>query len=275
MENWSLQMALHDNLQNCEFLVVNHDISGRSRLHTHQFVEIEYVLRGSVVQTINGVDYNVQRGDIIYLNVGDCHVYRKVTPDTQVDIVNIMFMTNQLFKGMDDYDVFRSVPANIIHPQNADRVEIENLIMMIDQEYNTCDRFTDAILKNLALALVSILIRHSTSNHERKYSKEFERIINFVDNDFSSACLEKTAAKFGYNSSYFSRFFEKNMGVNFSSYVAEKKINMSKDLLINTKDPIDVISYNCGFNSQSAFYRMFQKRTGMTPKKYRQLNKNS
>ena len=64
------------------------------------------------------------------------------------------------------------------------------------------------------------------------------------------------------------------MGVNFSSYVADKKINLSKDLLVNTKDPIDVISYKCGFNSQSAFYRMFQKKTGMTPKKYRQLNKN-
>ncbi len=274
MENWSLQMALHDNAQNCEYLVVNHDRSGRSQLHSHQFVEIEYVLRGSLVQTINGVEYNVQRGDIIYLNVGDCHEFKKASPDTEVDVVNIMFMSNQLFKGMDGFDAAHPTPGNIIRPQNADRIEIENLIMMIDQEYNTYDRFTDIILKNLALALVSILIRHSIGNHERKYSKEFERIINFVDNDFSSACLEKTAAKFGYNSSYFSRFFEKNMGINFSTYVAEKKINLSKDLLINTKDPIDVISYKCGFNSQSAFYRMFQKRTGMTPKKYRQLNKN-
>ncbi len=274
MDNWSLQMALHDNSQNREFLVVNHDRTGHSQLHSHQFVEIEYVMRGSLVQTINGVEHTVQRGDIIYLNVGDYHEFRKATPDTEVDVVNIMFMSNQLFKGLDGFDATQTALGNIIRPQNADRIEIENLIMMIDQEYNACDRFTEIILKNLALALVSILIRHSIGNHERKYSKEFERIINFVDNDFSGACLEKTAAKFGYNSSYFSRFFEKNMGVNFSSYVAEKKINLSKDLLINTKDPIDVISYKCGFNSQSAFYRMFQKRTGMTPKKYRQLNKN-
>lgn len=274
MENWSLQMALHDSSQNCEFLVVNHDKTGRSHLHSHQFIEIEYIMRGSLIQTINGEEHTVQRGDIIYLNVGDCHEFRKATPDTEVEVVNIMFMSNQLFKGVEGFDVTQSAPGNIIRPQNADRIEIENLIMMIDQEYNTYDRFTEIILKNLALSLVSILIRHSIGNHERKYSKEFERIINFVDNDFSSACLEKTAAKFGYNSSYFSRFFEKNMGVNFSSYVAEKKINLSKDLLINTKDPIDVISYKCGFNSQSAFYRMFQKRTGMTPKKYRQLNKN-
>ncbi|MBR3594207.1 MAG: helix-turn-helix domain-containing protein [Clostridia bacterium] len=272
MENWSLQMALHDNSQNCEFLVVNHDRSGRSQLHSHQFVEIEYVLRGSLIQIINGVEYHVQRGDIIYLNVGDCHEFKKASPDSDVDVVNIMFMTNQFFKGVDAFET-APAPGNIIRPQNADRIEIENLIMMIDQEYNTCDRFTELILKNLVMSLVCILIRHSIGGHERKYSKEFERIINFVDNDFSSACLEKTAAKFGYNSSYFSRFFEKNMGINFSSYVAEKKINLSKDLLVNTKDPIDVISYKCGFNSQSAFYRMFQKRTGMTPKKYRQLNK--
>ena len=194
MEDWSLQMALHDNSRNCEFLVVNHDTTGRSRLHSHQFVEIEYLLRGSLVQVINGVEYNVQRGDIVYLNIGDCHEFRKASPDSEVDVVNIMFMTNQLFKETDTLEI---APGNIIRPQNADRIEIENLIMMIDQEYNTCDRFTDIILKNLTISLVSILIRHSIGNHERKYSKEFERIIDFVDNDFSSACLEKTAAQFG------------------------------------------------------------------------------
>ncbi len=274
MVNWSLQMALHDNAKNCEFLVINHDRSTTLPAHTHQFVEIEYVLRGPMIQVINGVEHTVQRGDIIYLNVGDSHELKRVTPDSEAEVLNIMFLTNQLFKGVESFDYSNLPQGGIIRLQNSDRVEIENLIMMIEQEYNTYDRFTEIILKNLTLALVSILIRHSSDNQERKYNKEFERIINFVDNDFSSACLEKTAAKFGYNSSYFSRFFEKNMGANFSSYVAEKKINLSKDLLINTKDPIDVISYKCGFNSQSAFYRMFQKKTGMTPKKYRQLNKN-
>lgn len=272
MRNWSLQMALFDNANNCDFLVVNRDISNNCPLHSHQFIEIEYVLRGSFVQIINGIEHVVQRGDIIYLNVGDSHEIRAVDPSAENILVNIMFMTNQVFKGYEGF-VTPAGPHTIISSHAADRVEIENLVLMIEKEYGTCDRYTDHILKNLAMTLVMLLIRNSAISTGRKYSKEFERIINFVDKEFSSACLEKTAEQFGYNSSYFSRFFEKNMGVNFSTYVAEKKINLSKELLVNTNDSIDVISYKCGFNSQSAFYRMFQKRTGMTPKKYRQLHK--
>ncbi len=274
MENWSLQMALHDNKKNCEFLVVNRDTTGYMKPHSHQFVEIEYVMHGSLVQTINGVEYNIQRGDIVYLNVGDCHEFKKVDPNESVDVINIMFMTNQVFKDDKDFETHHMNAHQVIHPRSSERNEIENLVLMLEHEYEVYDRFTDIVLKNLVLALVAILIRHSVVNPERKYSQDFERIINFVDKDFSNTCLEKTAEKFGYNSSYFSRFFEKNMGVNFSTYVSDKKINLSKDLLVSTNDSIDVISYKCGFNSQSAFYRMFQKRTGMTPKKYRQLNRN-
>lgn len=272
MRNWSLQMALHDNAKNCEFLVVNRDNTQWCALHSHQFIEIAYVRAGSYIQNINGIEYNVSRGDIIFLNVGDSHEFKVADPESEHEIVNIMFMTNRVFDN-DNFESGPSLPLTIIRPQSTERLKIENLIMMIEQEYQTVDRFTDMILKNLAMSLVAVLIRHSSVNPERRYNKEFERIISFVDNDFSSACLEKTAAQFGYNSSYFSRFFEKNMGVNFSAYVAEKKINLSKDLLISTDDSIDTISYKCGFNSQSAFYRMFQKHTGMTPKKFRQLNK--
>lgn len=265
-------MALHDNAKNCDFLVVNRDRTPRCALHSHQFVEIAYVRAGSFIQNINGIEYNVSRGDIIFLNVGDSHEFEVTDPESEHEIINIMFMTNRIFDN-DSFESGHALPFTIIRPQSTERLKIENLIMMIEQEYQTVDRFTDMILKNLAMSLVAVLIRHSTVNPERRYNKEFERIISFVDNDFSSACLEKTAAQFGYNSSYFSRFFEKNMGVNFSAYVAEKKINLSKDLLISTDDSIDTISYKCGFNSQSAFYRMFQKHTGMTPKKFRQLNK--
>ena len=42
-------------------------------VHTHDFIEIEYVLSGSGVQIINGVEYPVRRGDLIYLQKNDYH----------------------------------------------------------------------------------------------------------------------------------------------------------------------------------------------------------
>ena len=39
----------------------------KMEIHTHDFVEIEYVLFGSGVQIINNKEYKVYRGDLIFL----------------------------------------------------------------------------------------------------------------------------------------------------------------------------------------------------------------
>ena len=45
--------------------------------HTHEFVEIVYVLSGEGVETINGTDHTTHRGDLLFINKGAVH---KVTP---------------------------------------------------------------------------------------------------------------------------------------------------------------------------------------------------
>lgn len=55
--------------------ILRDNLDKPTEMHTHEFVEIEYVLSGSGVQLINGVEYPVHRGDLIYLKKGDYHTY--------------------------------------------------------------------------------------------------------------------------------------------------------------------------------------------------------
>ena len=44
-------------------------------VHTHDFIEIIYILDGEGIQTIDGTSYSVRRGDMLFINYGSSHSY--------------------------------------------------------------------------------------------------------------------------------------------------------------------------------------------------------
>lgn len=69
--------------------------------------------------------------------------------------------------------------------------------------------------------------------------------------------------------SYLSKLFHKEMGVSVSSYILDLKIEKSKNLLqYSDYNIVDIANY-LSFSSQSHFIQTFQKKTGLTPHKYR------
>lgn len=69
--------------------------------------------------------------------------------------------------------------------------------------------------------------------------------------------------------SYLSKLFHKEMGLPLSQYILNLKIEKAKNLLqFSDYNIIDIANY-LSFSSQSHFIQVFQKKTGLTPHKYR------
>lgn len=80
------------------------------------------------------------------------------------------------------------------------------------------------------------------------------------------------ANKYGYSVAYFSRTFHSLLGISFRDYLCRKRIAFAKRLLIeqpNTK--IAVIALQCGYKDLSYFNRIFKKKVGISPGKYKTL----
>lgn len=69
--------------------------------------------------------------------------------------------------------------------------------------------------------------------------------------------------------SYLSRLFLKEIGTPLSQYILDLKIEKAKNLLQYSDYTIIDIANYLAFCSQSHFIQVFQKKTGMTPHKYR------
>lgn len=87
--------------------------------------------------------------------------------------------------------------------------------------------------------------------------------------------LDTVASYVHLNSQYFSRYFKHKLGMNFIDYLSYIKIENAKDLLANTDKSITEISLKVGYIDSSYFSKVFMKHVGMTPLKFRMINRKS
>ncbi|OLA64405.1 MAG: hypothetical protein BHW47_09140 [Roseburia inulinivorans] len=83
--------------------------------------------------------------------------------------------------------------------------------------------------------------------------------------------IAELAERTGYTEYYFSHKFKDVMGKSVNNYIRQKKTEEAKLLLSGTHMSISEISDELSFSSRSFFFSSFQKETGMSPTKYRQL----
>lgn len=84
--------------------------------------------------------------------------------------------------------------------------------------------------------------------------------------------LQDIADYVHFSAPYFCRIFKKEIGVTFSKYLTNLRIEKSKQLLKSTDIPLSVIPSMVGFEEQSYFTRVFHLTTGISPGKYRSRN---
>ena len=65
--------------------------------HTHDFIEIVYILSGKMCHAVDGQEYELRHGDILFMNYGCTHSFTSV-PDS--NYVNVLFSPDMIADGM-------------------------------------------------------------------------------------------------------------------------------------------------------------------------------
>jgi two-component system, response regulator YesN len=83
--------------------------------------------------------------------------------------------------------------------------------------------------------------------------------------------LEEVADAIYLNASYLSAVFKKEVGINFSDYLINCRIDAAKDLLKNSHASILEIAEKVGYTDTKYFSKLFSKVVGIKPSEYRKL----
>lgn len=91
-----------------------------------------------------------------------------------------------------------------------------------------------------------------------------------IENNFrSNLTLDCVAAHVGMTKYHFSREFKHYIGVTFTQYLINIRVEHAKKLLRETTLPVEQICYDSGMKTVSHFISTFKKREGTTPLAYR------
>ena len=98
-----------------------------------------------------------------------------------------------------------------------------------------------------------------------------ETVENYIKEHFAkSLSMHELASVMNYSDAYFCKIFKQCFKVNFTTYLANYRIEEAKKLLENPLVNIKEIGKACGYTDSNYFARVFKHTTGLTPTEYRE-----
>lgn len=243
----------------------------RDNVHTHDFVEIMFVMEGKGCVYYQQQKREIHRGDIIIYNAGLPH-WEESSQQEPLEL---------LFIGLDKVEL-TGLPSNYFIPPEYEIVypsgEMEETFRIyfsgIVDEMAGKDKFYNEIVKNMAVTLVMYVYRliHKFENVAdiSAGNRTLEMVQTYIDIHFlEPISLDQIAAACHISKYYLSHLFSEEKQQTVGQYILKKRLEYAKKLLLSEERGIGEIALDSGFNDSSYFSRAFKKMYRMTPMAYR------
>ncbi|MBQ9964520.1 MAG: AraC family transcriptional regulator [Clostridia bacterium] len=236
-------------------------------LHFHSNLELVYILDGSATATVNGQDYMLQTGDMLFTMGYEIHGYANCRGDAYCLIVPEVMLKS--FKSLLGSNGF----ASRVLPKGEYSDEIED---MMHRLMSTTHQLR---MKGYVYVILGLLMEHAdivenkSTIHERHV---IQQMLEYIDQNYlNDIKIADIAKALGYNSSYLSTVFNSCFKTTFNDYLNSVRIRHAVYLFSQNYKDILEVAFASGFNSLRTFNRAFQKVYNMSPSEYLRQKDNT
>lgn len=252
--------------------------------HTHNYVEVVYMCEGNTNHVINGNQVTLKKGELLFLNQNatqeimeagenDIAVNFIILPEFFDQSLKMIGEEENLIRNFiigclrsDDYDIgyLHFNVADILPIQNL----IENLISTIMNNQQNKRSINQITMGLLFLQLMNYTDRVITGGNYFEQELMFT-VLRFIEEHYKDGELSSLAQTLHYELYFLSRIIKKLTGKTYTELIQAKRLSQAIFLLNNTRISVNDIGYAVGYDNLSYFYRIFKKKYGDTPKRYR------
>lgn len=236
--------------------------------HLHKEVEIVFCLKGSIILTCNQSTYTLNENDVMYVFPNSIHSHACCDHSEYLICIT----------PADSFPMFKKTLTKECIDPVLTEVKTKQLLPLFHDLYQEYSTSKDNQVMFSYLQLILALSFQQMQFREKKpqlYEDILPDILNYVEENYTSPLnADAIAGNFGINPSYLSRLISSRLNCTLTEYIHELRINYAKHLLQHSAESITQIVYECGFQTQRSFNRVFLKLTGQTPREYkRELEK--
>lgn len=254
------------------------------RRHSHEFLELSYVLDGNARHTTEGITTVLSKGDYFIIDYNRFHEYQQIG-DKPFVVMNCLFLPSLIDETLAGCEALSEVVKNYLikldfyqvkdHPTNFiyhdDNGWVGTLFQQIYKEYKEKNiGFFETIRSCLIVILIHIMRQIEMPNVYGSSNEMIRYIIDYVDKNYTDKLsLNDISKKYNYTLQHVSTIFKKEVGVNFQEYVQSVRIKESCRLLINTNQKVSDIATKVGYNNIKFFNEVFKRYMEITPRDFR------
>ncbi len=218
-----------------------------------EIYEVEYFFEDGGTAIINGCEYQIKRNNILFSKPGD------------IRYSCLPFTCKYLHFSITDTKLISSLEGIQNYFPILETKKIDELFSDISVLFNSPDYFDNI---NANAKLISLL--HLLKNISNEKPSLTIKAKKFIEENFPNELnVENIADICNVSVSYLHKLFKANLNITPGEYILNCRISAARDLLSNSNLSLNEILFRCGFNSQSYFSDCFKRKTGYSPKDYR------
>lgn len=256
--------------------------------HWHEELEILFIEKGRGKFKVDLDCYELKEGDILIVKPSALHSMHQIE-NTPCEWSTIVFNLNMLNSSITDGCLIKyfapilnnehQLPSLIISDSKGYN-EIAGSIKELLNCYNSKNTAFELRLKSQLFYFFSLLYENDlvlmkpSSPLTNETTKKIKIILNYIHENYMNELLMRDIANVCHFSEYyFMKFFKRHLGVTCTEYINAYRLHVASNLLNTTDTPITEISFETGFNSVSYFSKLFKEKFKVTPKEFKNLNK--
>ena len=274
-------MLIYDRqsyLQGNEFRLLFSDSDSKGFLHSHEFLEMCYVVSGTGLHVVNGIKRNLVAGSIIIIDYGASHIVLDKSKDFYS--INILFLPeyidNSLLNCKSFRDVLRNSQIDFIYYDNYyhftdDDGQVKPLVNKIVEEYNNKLHGNMQYIRCLLIQTIILLMRkcQAKAMQTKKSDRDFEKIVEYLRLHYAEhITLDMLSRMFNRSVTSIYQMFQNNLNVKYADFLTDLRISAAINMMSRTNDTIDQIAAAVGYKDTGSFRKAFKDKTGSTPKSY-------
>lgn len=252
-------------------------------MHWHSELELVVIQKGRGIVSVDLHSRQVSAGDIVIIRPGQLHSIRQ-DDNHSMEYENILLKSSLLSSGEDDLCFARYLQPllygehpceTFLTPALSYYAEVSGCIRQIDVLRSQRPEGYHLAVKGLLFCFFYLLVSNEQKKdparmNQTKSLEKIKTILKYVeDHYFEPITIEAMAELTCYSKSHFMKFFKSRMGTGFIEYLNDYRLTMAAQMLKNSDESVLSVAEQSGFENLSYFNRLFKRKYGLSPGKWR------